>query len=127
MTPETEALLDKARTVPAAARRDLADGFGEGAASRAYYAAFHAVRAALSERGLTAKTHSGTHDLFFLHVVAGGALPRELSRSLQALYSQRQHVDYDALASLDAEHARESTEQAEAIIDAIEALLRTVE
>lgn len=39
-------------------------GHREGAASRLYYAVFHASRAALAPRGLHSKTHSGQIALF---------------------------------------------------------------
>lgn len=52
-----EEALREARVLLDAAAR-------EGVANRVYYAAFHAARAALTVRGLHAKTHSGQISLF---------------------------------------------------------------
>ncbi len=71
----TPGQAERARDSLWAARRALAEArlllsarAPEGAASRAYYAAFHAARATLTVKGRYAKTHSGQiklfHDLF---------------------------------------------------------------
>jgi uncharacterized protein (UPF0332 family) len=64
----------------------LTEDAREDAVSRAYYACFHAVRAALVVRGLRARTHTGTIRLF---AESYGAAP-ELSR----LFQMRAEADY---------------------------------
>lgn len=68
MTPgeieEAQAELRRAQRALAEARLLLDAGSLEGAASRLYYSAFHASRAALHVRGLSARTHSGQIALF---------------------------------------------------------------
>lgn len=59
-----EAELRRARRALEDARSLIATGGAESAASRLYYAAFHATRAALTVRGLHSKTHSGQIALF---------------------------------------------------------------
>lgn len=77
-----------------AAEALLAVSLWDDAVSRAYYAAFHWLRAALSLRGLEARTHAGTHDLFFRHFVAPGDAPRELARRFSVLQSDaREQID----------------------------------
>jgi hypothetical protein len=56
---EAQAELRRAERALAEARLLLGAGSLEGAASRLYYSAFHATRAALLVRGISAKTHSG--------------------------------------------------------------------
>ncbi len=56
--------LRRADRVRAEATLLLDAGAREGGASRLYYAAFHAARAALAVRGRYAKTHSGMIKLF---------------------------------------------------------------
>jgi uncharacterized protein (UPF0332 family) len=56
--------LERARTALREARALLDLGLANGAVSRMYYAAFHATRAALTVRGLHAKTHTGNAKLF---------------------------------------------------------------
>jgi uncharacterized protein (UPF0332 family) len=56
--------IRRARGGLAEARALLEIGSLEGTASRLYYAAFHAARAALAVRGMHAKTHSGQTNLY---------------------------------------------------------------
>lgn len=46
----------------------------DSAVSRAYYAAFHVIRALLQSRGFAPKTHKGLHALVQQHLVPAGAL-----------------------------------------------------
>lgn len=91
MTPgevdEAHAELDRARQALDAARLLLDAASTEGAAGRLYYAAFHATRAALLVRGLSAKTHSGQIGLF---VETYGATPL-----LGRLLAVRARADYE--------------------------------
>lgn len=58
----------------------------EGAASRLYYAAFHATRAALVVRGRSAKTHSGQISMFTEIYGAAPVLGRLLDLRARADY-----------------------------------------
>ncbi len=66
----------------------------DGAGPSAYYAAFHAVKAALLTRGLEAKTHRGVQTLFSQHLVKSGAVPPHCSTWLSNLEAVRNHADY---------------------------------
>ena len=58
-TPEVlRGMLAKANEMLSSASRDVAAGDYGDAASRAYYAVFHAVSAALAGRGLSFSSHS---------------------------------------------------------------------
>jgi uncharacterized protein (UPF0332 family) len=123
-TPEQRQILIDAHLAQAekrlaAARSLLATGAWEDAVSRAYYAAFHAVTAALAGRELEAKTHNGARTLFILHFIHGGELPAELGRSLDMLFRARQSSDYDPSPLLGREDAELSVSQADAIVRAI--------
>jgi uncharacterized protein len=61
---EAQGELRRAEQALAEAKLLLDAASLEGAASRLYYSAFHATRAALLVRGLSAKTHSGQIALF---------------------------------------------------------------
>jgi uncharacterized protein (UPF0332 family) len=52
------------------------------AASRAYYAMFHAVRALLATKRLDSRKHSGVISLFNQHFVKAGLVSRDLGRIL---------------------------------------------
>ena len=94
MKPETKSLLDKARRTLEAARRDLGADDTDNAISRAYYATFHAATAALHEKNLAAKSHTGSHHLFHQTYVLTGAIDQKTSGTLSRLFQNRQDVDY---------------------------------
>ena len=90
MTPgqieEAEAELGRAGRALAEARLLLDAESLEGAASRLYYAAFHATRAALLVRGAFSKTHSGQIALFTEMFGSAPLLGRLLELRAQADY-----------------------------------------
>jgi uncharacterized protein (UPF0332 family) len=88
----------------------------------AYYAMLNAARAALSERGESAKTHRGTWTLFNSAFVAGGEFDRRLSALARRAQEARERGDYDA-APADAAEAAEFVAGAREFVAAVEALL----
>ncbi len=80
MSPRSEELLASAEERLAGARDLLVTGHPETSAAVAYYAMLYAARAALSERGLNAKTHRGTWAIFRESFVATGLLQRRVVR-----------------------------------------------
>ncbi|MBI2895099.1 MAG: HEPN domain-containing protein [Deltaproteobacteria bacterium] len=113
---KARAALEEARAL---ARLDMWDG----AVSRAYYAAFHAATAALVSQGVEARTHAGTHDLFFRHLVAPGRLPRALSKDLAALQRYREQADYSASVRFAADTGADEVDRAGRIVEAVASLL----
>jgi uncharacterized protein (UPF0332 family) len=55
------AMLAKAEQKLASARASLEAGYHDDAASRAYYAAFHAISAALAVKGLSYSSYGQAH------------------------------------------------------------------
>lgn len=88
----------------------------QGAASRLYYAVFHAARAALTVRGLYAKTHSGQITLFERTF---GAAP-----ILEQLFTLRGRADY-ALERFEAsaDDLRARSDEASAFLDRCRAVV----
>ncbi|NHN61614.1 MULTISPECIES: HEPN domain-containing protein [Halorussus] len=62
--------------------------------NRLYYATFHAVQAALYDRGCEPTSHGGVLSLFGTEIVATGDAPRERGRFLYELSEFRQQADY---------------------------------
>jgi uncharacterized protein (UPF0332 family) len=62
--------------------------------NRLYYAAFHAVQAALYDRGFEPGSHGGVRSLFGSEIIAAGEAPREDGRFLSRLSELRQLADY---------------------------------
>ncbi len=71
----------------------------------AYYAMLNGARAALSERGEYAKSHSGTWTLFSAAFVASGEFDQELSALARRAQEARQRGDYEAAPASPAEAA----------------------
>lgn len=90
--------------------------------SAAYYGMLYAARAALSEQGEFAKTHSGTWTLFSQVFVAPGKFDQRLSALARRAKDAREEGDYEA-APPSAAEAADFVEGAAEFITAIEQLL----
>jgi uncharacterized protein (UPF0332 family) len=120
MSEATHALMRKARESLASAKADLQAGRLNGASSRAYYAMFHAARAALEMRGIATggQRHGTIIGRFGRTFVKNGPLDPALGRALNKTLELRREGDYD-LASPDARDVGVALEAAEALVDAI--------
>ena len=101
------AMLGKAEAKLAAAAKDLQDGFYDEAASRAYYATFHAVSAVLAQRGLTFSSHAQVLGAFNRELVKPGLFPPDAFRRIQRLFEDRQIGDYEWNRTVDQETAEQ--------------------
>lgn len=106
MTPEQQALLDKAHRSLVAAQSLIQQGFYDFAVSRAYYAMFYVAEALLDQEGLTFSSHAAVISAFGQHLARTGKVPVEFHRQLIDAQAQRTRADYDPqsdLSQLDAE------------------------
>lgn len=101
---------------------DLDAGHLAGAASAAYYAMLNAARAALSERDLHAKTHSGTWTLFSREFVAAGDFDRALAAAATPAQRLRELGDYEARPP-SSQEAEQLVRTAERFVSAVAAML----
>jgi uncharacterized protein (UPF0332 family) len=125
LTPEVAALLAHARAKIEVARVLLAARAPGDAASRAYYAAFHAVSAALLARGQAYSSHAQVLGAFNRDFVHAGTFPREYTVTLTRLFEDRQTGDYDPTTSLEQAEAERDVQDAERIVEAVAAHLAT--
>lgn len=95
------AILAKADGKLTRAEKTLADGDAGDAASRAYYAAFHAITAVLATRNLSFSSHKQTIGAFNREFVISGVFTADLSRHLRRLFQDRQIADYEWDRSVD--------------------------
>ncbi|HZY95154.1 MAG TPA: HEPN domain-containing protein [Candidatus Bathyarchaeia archaeon] len=116
-------LLTKAEVKLGAARELYAKGFWEDSASRAYYAMFHAARAALLQRGVTPKTHEGTVSEFGRRLVLDDTFPREMGRALADAKVARETYEYSALKEMSKEEAKSLLDSAETFVSQVKNLL----
>lgn len=109
----------------AAARFNLAGGELGSAADRAYYAMFHAARAAVSlEPGVKQpRTHSGMHTMFVRLFVTPGRLPKTLADNLSSGLDLRHTSTYEVMASVGEQAVQEAVTNADAFLAAVRAYL----
>ena len=109
---EIQANLERADSSLKAARLLLESGLPDDAASRAYYAAFHAASALLLSKNLSFSSHTGVLRAISLNFVKTGELDRSIGRDLNWLAELRQVGDYGEVrrvTSTEAEQALEIT------------------
>lgn len=117
---QLQAMLDKAQRTLKAARQHFQAGDHDFASSKAYYAVFHVMQAALLTKGLTFSKHAGVIGAFAQHFLKAGFFPKEWSRAIQKLRHNRETGDYGYLLSIGQEEAQEDLKKAEEIVKAVE-------
>ena len=121
---QLKSMLSKARRSLKAAQRHLADADFDFASSRAYYAAFYAMEAALLTQGVTCSTHGGVLTTFSERFIKAGTLPVEFGAKAARLFRERQIGDYEFDVSVTDPDAKQDVAAAADMVDAIESLLR---
>ena len=116
--------LEKAEEKLNSSKYLLKEKYIDDSISRAYYAAFFAVKALLLLLGFDAKTHSGLITLFNLHVIKEGLLPKEIGKKMKSLFDARQSSDYEPISLYDVDDAKELIDFAETIVKAIKAFVK---
>lgn len=84
----------RAREELRAAAQLLGSGLARIALTRAYFACFHAARAALFQKNIEPKSNVGAITLFNLHFVKNGQVPIGASALLARLQKYREAADY---------------------------------
>jgi uncharacterized protein (UPF0332 family) len=116
--------IDKARTALTEGRYLLAGGYGSSAGRDAYMAGFHAAVAYVVQRtGKRPKTHSGARSEFARLARDDQRLSQSFPTFLAHGFEVKTSADYTGSHPLTVEEAQRSLAQAEAMVDAIAALL----
>jgi hypothetical protein len=123
LSTELTALLAKARSKLKTARIDFDSGQYDDAVSRAYYAVFHAMTAALLGKGLSFSSHGQVIGAFNREFLKTNTLPKYFSAYVQSLFDERQMGDYDPMGDVPKETAQMHITNAETILQSIETLL----
>ncbi len=110
--------MEKAEEKLHAAQREFKEGFYGEAASRAYYAVFHAICAVLAERGLSFSSHSQAIGAFNREFIRPGVFPADTARKIQRLFEDRQTADYDWSIHVDEVTASEDVRDADWLVNA---------
>ncbi len=98
-------------------------GYNNTAVNRIYYACYYAVNALITKHGLTAKRHDGIRQMFGLHFIKTGLIPKEFGKYYTDLFDRRQTGDYDDFVDYDKETVEELYKPAGEFIMLIEKLL----
>lgn len=91
----------------------------ESAVSRAYYAMFFVVQAALLTEGLSASTHKGVISVFGERFIKTGIFPKSVARSLSMAFEKRQLGDYEYTTVIELSEAEVVLDAARTIVDLI--------
>jgi len=92
--------LEKALERLRVAEKLFRDGDYEDAVSRAYYAMYHAARAALSTVDVFPRTHEGVVSEFGRRFVLTGIFPKELGKNLADTKAARETYEYSVTATV---------------------------
>lgn len=91
----------------------------KGAANRAYYAAFHSLRAVLILDGFDSKKHSGIIAKFREMYVKNDLFTKEISDAISSLFRVRSASDYDDFYVLSKKDAVNQLDNARLIFDTV--------
>ncbi len=123
LAEECRQLMEKGARALQSARRESSSGNYDFAASRAYYAVFYAMQAALLTKGITTSKHSGTLSEFGRIFLKTGVLPRHLGRLANLSFQERQIGDYEPGLSIDKDKAAKGIAAATTVFDTIRVYL----
>ncbi len=124
MTPDEQAILNKAKENLEAAELLLDQGFAGIAASRTYYAMFYLAEALLIRKGLHFSSHSAVIAAFGKEYAKTGEIDSQYHQYLIKAQSIRQISDYGFTESLPKEDVEQLTQWARAFHQATVDYLR---
>jgi uncharacterized protein (UPF0332 family) len=99
----------------------------DAAASRAYYAAFHAVSALLALQGQSFRKHTAVERAVHRDLVKTGRWPPEVGAAFSWLANLRYTGDYGGETHVQTSEALEAVEKATLILEAVRTTLRVPE
>jgi len=118
MTPAVQDKWGRAKDSLRAARHLLTVS-PDSAASRAYYAAFHAVSALFLHEGTQFKKHTGVETAVHRDLVKSGRWASALGKAFNKLRTYRTISDYSSSVHVSPQEAQLAVELAEAVLTAV--------
>ncbi|HUT52298.1 MAG TPA: HEPN domain-containing protein [bacterium] len=113
-----KAMLSKAEHKLASAQREFEMGFVSDSASRAYYAAYHAISAVLAHHGLTFSSHAQLLGAFNRGFVKTGIFPPDTFKKLQRMFLDRNIADYQISKTVSRQVAEKDIANAKLLVEA---------
>lgn len=123
MNEEIEALLKKALDSIKGARLLFDDELYGFSVSRAYYAMFYLVSAALLTKGLNFSKHQAVVAAFGQYFVKTGIFKHKFHQFLVEAFEQRQIGDYEPMEEITKETAQRNIDRAEEFLVAVRVYL----
>ena len=102
----------------------IKNGFYNTAVNRMYYACYYAVSALLVIKQITTKSHGGVKQMFSLHYVKTGIVPKEFGKFYNGLFEERSTGDYEDLFNHDQTTCEELFPMAKEFIATIDKLVQ---
>lgn len=115
--------LKKSDTVLKEAKSLIEDDYWEGAITRLYYSAFHALSALMLHRDIRIKSHVGAKAMFELHFVKTGEVDKEWSKFYTKFFENRNDSDYEDFAVFTREDVMPLLPETEEFIAVIKRLI----
>ena len=119
-----KAHMEKAAKRLRVAEKLLQEGEYEDSISRAYYAMYHAAKAALAIMNVFPKTHQGLVSEFGKRFVLTGTFPKELGRTLADTKAARETYEYSITAIVEKAEAESVLEDAQEFVAAINRFIK---
>jgi uncharacterized protein (UPF0332 family) len=117
MTPQQQALIQKAARSIQSAIGQNETGFPEFAASRAYYAMFYIASAFIEGEGLAFSSHAAVIATFGQQFARTGRVPVEFHRYLIDAQDTRNKADYNVEPNITQEDAAQLIARAEQFLE----------
>ncbi len=124
LSEQLQLMMKKAADRLAAAKELQSHGYYSDAASRAYYALFHALQAALLTKGITTSKHAALMAEFNRHFIHPGVVPDVAHETIRRLFKDRQTGDYHYGVSLREDQSALDITEAERVITQVVQYLR---
>lgn len=121
---QLKAMIVKAERSLGAAKDHLTKGDADFASSKAYYAVFHLMQAALLTQGKTYSKHAGVISGFSEEFIRKGTVPKEFGEGIQRLRKDRETGDYSYQLGISSEEASNDIKMADRILESLMKVLK---
>ena len=116
--------ISRSRETLAEAETMIKNGYWNAAVNRIYYSCYYVVSGLLLKKSIETNSHKGLRQMFGLHFIQNGLVPKEDGRFFSDLYDRRQTGDYEDFVLFEDEtvinlfnHAKDFIERMVELID----------
>ena len=92
--------------------------------NRAYYAMFHATKAALLSCGSDCQSHAGALNRFGEHFIKKGLLDKRFAKALHRAYRLREKSDYSPAFKIETAEVEKLIEEAKEFVEEVKSILK---